>query len=742
MKNFFLALFILCISPAFLFSQSLSGDAVLQKTFEGYSTSWIGNDGGYEEVHVPHDMLNMYVRSDGMVATVCGWDEGGTNVGVFKDGRLVSRPEGSGTGGWGRFSGCAVVMDDKYVYQLLAQNGCDGANRDLNVNGLPQFPPCDPAKEWKVVRRYHVSDGKGAAFPGGYGYKGDMLLVACGKRELKGLAVDDKNLYVTVTGDSRNMPDSVKVYDRITLEYAGGFPVADGVGAICRDAKDGLWMMQERRIVCFSVATGQLKPQSVSLPEHVVASNFSIDLEKGRMLVPNSGRDLNILIYEEIYTSPVLTGTFGERGGILSRTEKHLSGETAPLHFGGPRAVGADSRGNIFVANTFVAGGRGTSLEAYREKKGKLLWKLEGLIFTAVGDFDTERPDWVYTPEKIHQIDEKKHGGRLDKLLAFTVDPFRFPEDERCRPGGPFITSCFKRSLFGHDYLFVSDMYGGMLAGYRFDKPNYGYIAIPCLTVGNGNVDRKEPVCLWTDGNGDGKKQANEIDSVPEINQYSMSFFVDRKGNIWRGLRERGFCMWPLLGITAEGLPRYGGMKHFQLPEGFTDAKRIWYDADRDELFLGGFSLHARDRGDTWWAMGSTIVCCRDFIKRFGEKVSASASFKPDMVLYLPFSPEDGSGKDHFNAKAFAAEGDYIFVVLAREGRVVVYDKADGDYVATLFPGENVHGQSGWCDFNYAINARKNKNGSYDVLVEENAFAKVLFYHIPDMKKIIPVDGK
>ena len=135
------------------------------------------------------------------------------------------------------------------------------------------------------------------------------------------------------------MPDSVKIYDRITLEYAGGFPVAGGVGAICRDAKDGLWMMQERRIVCFSVATGQLKPQSVSLPEHVVTSNFSIDLEKGRMLVPNSGRDLNILIYGEIYTSPVLSGTFGERGGILSRTEKHLPGETAPLHFGGPRAV-------------------------------------------------------------------------------------------------------------------------------------------------------------------------------------------------------------------------------------------------------------------------------------------------------------------------------------------------------------------------------------------------------------------
>lgn len=66
-----------------------------------YNVSWIANDGGWEESHVPHDMLNMYVHSDGTVATICNWDEGGTNVGVFKDGKLISRPEGSGTGGWG-----------------------------------------------------------------------------------------------------------------------------------------------------------------------------------------------------------------------------------------------------------------------------------------------------------------------------------------------------------------------------------------------------------------------------------------------------------------------------------------------------------------------------------------------------------------------------------------------------------------------------------------------------------------
>lgn len=97
---------------------------LLSLTVKGqeYSTSWIANDGGWEECHIPHDMLNMYVHADGTVATICGWDEGGTNVGVYRNGRLISRPEGSGTGGWGRFSGVQVVVDDKYVYQLLSQH--------------------------------------------------------------------------------------------------------------------------------------------------------------------------------------------------------------------------------------------------------------------------------------------------------------------------------------------------------------------------------------------------------------------------------------------------------------------------------------------------------------------------------------------------------------------------------------------------------------------------------------------
>lgn len=703
--------------------------------FTEYTTSWIANDGGCEEHHIPHDMLNMYVRSDGVVATICGWDEGGTNVGIFKDGKLISRPEGSGTGGWGRFSGKAVVLDNRYVYQLLTQNGCDGANPDMNRNGLPQFPLCNDSCEWKTVRRYFYDTGKGAPFPKGYGYKGDMLVVCTERsRELTGLALCGNELFVAVTGvPGSTMPDSVKVYDKRNMSFVRGFRMDGGLGNLYADNRGGIWMLQGNRIIRFRQDNGARLSQVVDIPAGVRVSSFSVDIYKDRLLIPDYGKGLNVLLYTNIYDHPVPDSSFGEKGGVLSGNGRFLAGEAGPMRFCGPRGAGVDKAGNIYVANTFVAGGRGAVLEAYNEKQKKFLWKQEGLIFTATADFDRSDPAYWYTPEKIHRIDPVRSGCRTDELLAYTADPFLFPQDERCKENGPFVTSCFKRTILGESFLFVSDMYGGMLAGYRFDKSKNGYIGIPFLTAGNGDPEKKRPLKFWVDRNGDGQEQAAENAGQAEINQYSMSFFVDKNGNIWRGTRGQGFMLWIVTGTNEKGIPSYAPAKLFPLPSGFTDAKRICYDPEKDELFLAGFSALFPDKKDTWWAMGSTVAICRDFMKRTAGGTSVPAGWAPDYMLYIPFSEEDGSGKDVWNAKAFTVEGDYIFITLAREGYITVYDRKSGRFVGRLSPGEEVNRQSGWCDFNYAVNARKNKDGSYDVLVEENAFAKVISYHLKTM---------
>ena len=686
-----------------------------------YTTSWIANDGGWSQTHVPHDMLDMFVRADGTVATICGWDEGGSNVAVYRDGRMVSCPEGSGTGGWGRMSGKQVVMDDKYVYQLLTQHGRDGGNDRMNDNGVRQYPPNDPAKEWKTIRRYDLETGKGAPFPGGFGYRGDMIVVCDEQpRSLEGLAIGDGRLYVSVTAlPGSGRPDEVVIYDTARMERVGGFELTRPAGKLAADDRGGLWLMSAGEIVRLDAKTGRATGPSLKIPSGVTAISFGLDLPRGRLLLPNRGKDMNVLVFDNIYRRPRLAELWGVKGGVFASDAKHPSGAAGALRFSGPAGAGFDAAGNFYVCNTTVSGGRGTSLEAYGKDR-RLLWKREGLIFTATADVSPARPNVLYTPEKIHAISESRVGGRLDELVAYTADPFRFPEDERVRPNGPFVTSTFKRTIGGREFLFVSDMYGSMLAGYRFDAARLGYVGIPCVTFGGGSNDK--PMTLWTDGNGDGRPQDSEMRTFPQVNPYAMNFFVDDDGNVWRGVRERGVLCWKFRALDAHGVPTYDDPVRFELPEGFRDAKRVWYDAARRELFISGFS-HARpDAKDTWWCMGSTIVRCSDPL--------AKGALKADLVFYVPFSVEDGSGRDHTNAKAFCVVGDYVFVSLARNGFVDIYRRDTGASVGRLEPGEAVHRQSGWSDFNYCINACRLADGRYLVLNEENAFAKVMVYHV------------
>jgi hypothetical protein len=702
-------------------------DAVLK----AYTTSWIANDGGWEESHIPHTMLNMYVSPDGTAATVCNWDEGGTNVAVFRDGKLLSRPEGSGTGGWGRFSFLGVVLDDKYVYHLLSQHGCDGGNNEMNVNGLRQYPPCDEGKEWKTIRRYDLLTGLGAPFKGGYGYRGDMLVVATERfRSLEGLATSAGRLYVAIGGGKEHqLPDSIKIYDKATMKYIKGYPVKGGLGQIYADGKGCLWMYQGRRLIRFEANTGKLKPQYVDLPAGVEANTCCIDVERKRLLIPNHGRDMNILIYTDIYTKPRQSGTFGSTGGVFVRTGEYMQGEVGPMRFTGPRAVGVDGKGNIYIANTAVSGGQGAVIEVYREKDGQLLWKQEGLVFTANADFDRDDSNLFYTPEKIHLINKNLTGQRVDKVIGYTADSFTFPTDERVNViDGPFVTSCFMRQIEGQKFQLVSDMYGGMLAGYRFNYQKHGYIGIPSFTFSNGykQIPSDKVVC-WMDDNGDGHREEKEVRVWDGYNLYCMSYMMDEKGNVWRGVRERGFMYWHMEGLDKNGNPRFAEPRLLPLPQDFRDAKRIWYDAEHDELFMAGNSNVNPDKRDTWWSMCGTIVCCRNFLKRLNNG-EIKEGWKSDLSIYIPFHVEDGKCLDHTNAKAFTVAGDYIFVILAREGWITVYDRQTGQFVGRLQPDDTVHRQSGWADFNYAINARRLPDGSYEILAEENAFAKVLYY--------------
>lgn len=63
-----------------------------------------------------------------------------------------------------------------------------------------------------------------------------------------------------------------------------------------------------------------------------------------------------------------------------------------------------------------------------------------------------------------------------------------------------------------------------------------------------------------------------------------------------------------------------------------------------------------------------------------------------------------------------------------RVGEVVVYRAGDASKVGGLWPGKEVEGRSGSIDFTSAMHARQRANGSYVVFVEEDEFAKILYY--------------
>ncbi|MDD6211028.1 MAG: T9SS type A sorting domain-containing protein [Bacteroidales bacterium] len=693
------------------------------KVFNDYLSSWIANEGGTQRRHVPHTMSAMFVQQNGLVATICGWDEGGTNVAVYNKGEIISVPEGSGTGGWGRMSGCAVVLDEEYTYQLLTQHGCDSPNPNPNGNGLPQYPICDDEVLWHTIRRYDIQTGKSAPFSSGYGYKGDMLLVAEeSAREMVGLAITSKELYVAVAGKESGMPDSIKVYSKLTMSSkpVRAFEIAGGVGYLSADAKRGLWMRQNNKIVRLSQIDGTPMGQEIVIPEGVVTQSFNVDLEGERLLLANSGRDLNVLIYGNIYSVPELSGTFGVKGGYLSTEGGYKKGAAGPLRFCGPQGAGVDGSGNIYVCNTFV-GGNGAVLEAYTPEK-ELLWKTEGLVFTAVADFDRSDAETAYIPDKLFKIDMRKAGHRVDELIAYTVDPFTYPDDERT-PGHSFITSTFKRTINGQSFLFVSDMYGGILEGYRYTEED-GYIGIPFLQVSNGGSSGV--IRMWIDDNANGQKEDDEWREIAETNGYSMSFFPDKQGNIWRGSREQGFTLWKVGGNNSLGIPQYAEGVHYALPKGTNGVKRIYYLPERDELFLAGFSQEKPDSGDTWWALGSTVAKYTKAMERI-EKGEDVSTWEPDLLLYIPFEANDETGID---AKAMAVEDNLIFFSMARNGAITVYNTESGEFLGTLSPGDELGRQSGWSDFNYCINAKKNEDGSYFVFNEENGFAKVVLYDL------------
>lgn len=704
-------------------------------SLDDYTASWIANDGGTSRTHIPHNMESMFVLGNGLAATVTGWDEGGTNVGVFdRNGTIVAIPEYSGTGSYGRYSGKAVAMDENYIYQLMRFIGNKGGkDGQLNSNGLLAFPPSSGTSMiWQVLCRYDLKTGRSSVFPTGYGPMANMLKFAeTEARQALGVAVTDKYVLVSVPGDPsvEGMTDSIMVFDKTTMTGVRNIKVSQA-GYIYADKKGFVWMKEGNQVVPYNIENGAIRERSViTLPENTDIRSFSIDTRSGseRILMANSGVDLNVLIYTGIYTNPTLSSTFGVTGGIFSTEGGYKKGQVGPLRFEGPTGVGVDDYGNIYVSNMFVHGS-GSVLHCYDEATKELKWKREGLVFTAVADFDNTIHNRVFCTERMYELDYSKTGTRMDKLIASTVDPFTYPRDMRLEPNPPYPlkTSTFKRHFNGKDYLFVSNMYSTGMAGYRFDEEKYGYIAVPFLKI------LADQTSFWNDKNGDGQEDPDEI-AYTKPNGATFSQYVDHAGNIWMADRSTqpacaSFRLWRIAG-EQNGVIQYGPETVYAFPPYVTDISRVLYDSERDEMIIACYTTKRPFTNTSLWGeCGTTILTYKNAMKRL-EANEDPATWTHDLEILIPWNTADRT-----DTKAMTFAGDYIFCQLQGGGVTNMYHRETGDFAGQVTITDIAEKKSGWTDFCFAVNARANADGTYEILAEENLNAKVMHYKINSMK--------
>ncbi|MBC1239754.1 hypothetical protein [Nostoc sp. 2RC] len=673
-----------------------------------YKTSWIGNSIGSGNLRIQNNIEAMYVTPDGTVYTNSHWDEAGTEAGIYKDGKIISAL--SDTHGWGRGGGKAITANNKYIYLAMTQGSIGNTKEDY------------PAEKtaWHSVRRYDLS-GKTAPFPGGRGWDKSMLIVS-NKSEVTGLAIIDSELYV-----SDFAANKIRIFDTETMKELRSFSVVNP-GAMAVDQQKNLWIIQNKnggnpaKILHYS-SSGKQLPQEIA--DIVEPTAIAIN-PQGKLLVAENGSLQQILIYE-IKDPPIQIGSFGCKNGIYTG----ISGEIRDLKLYGITGVGTDASGNIYI-NSNGFNKSGTDLRKFAPS-GKLLWRSLGLIFVDNADADpkTDGVD-LFTKQEQYQMDYSKAAGKQWTYKAYTLNPFKYPQDPRLHTS-PDAT--FVRRIQGKPFLFLTDMYNSFLQIYRFNPATDGKIAIPAgMFVGTNGADKpfltgnwppsqpQKGEWIWRDSNGNGKFENNEYDTSKDY-PYIGGWWVDSKGDVWKALRTQdgtGIRHYPLQGIDSKGNPiySYSSMEKQTTPQIFNDLRRIEYFPQTDTMYLSGFTVDRPAFGDDTGVAGSEIA-------RFDNWSKGNRTPRWRIVI-----PHDTTGKREVSTAAMSVAGDYVFAVTVKTAEVYVYNATTGVQVQKLKPGPEVGSESGWIDIPYGIRAFRRSNGEYLIFVEENWKGKVIMYRL------------
>lgn len=687
--------------------------------------SWIGNAWGGKPQWVPQDVDDLFVTSEGDVYTHVGWEEGGGNVTQF-DREGVWKGVAKHTHGWGYGGGEAVTANAKYVF--IAQHA---ENEQGHLNDAATWPP-KGFLWWGVSRRLRTDFQTGVAFEGGKGGKGDTLKQSFkvvgeypddGNNKdgiIRGLCANQQELFVAVKHEG-----IIRVYDTETLVEKRSWRIARPDRMVL-DAHNSVWVLlaPENDEGVWTLAGFELDGREVARMAFGASerpADLAID-NHGRLLVSDVGVSQQILMFDGLAERALRRcGTLGEKNGIFGGS---IPGRVGPYRFNCPRGIGCDAAGNIYVANSGGTGGGSTVLESYTSD-GALRWRRCGLFFIDVADLDAESEQTIYSKEERFSVDLQKPIGTSIAYAAYTVNPWKYPDDPRIHI---WSGNAWFAHVRGVPLLFVSNMGQDIVQAFRFNPAMDGEIAIPAALFAKRKVrvqtkdgwprGAPEGAWCWTDRNGDGAIQTNEYEVVGAAS--SGCVFVDDDATIWRVAKEAAIGV-SFKAFTTLGAPTWDWVKPRTVsrPAELSELRRFKIDVPRDVAAFGGDA--GSDKHQHWKPMGPVVAVYRDVLK--GQPVKLWSAV-------LPYA--DGS-KGHESAEPMSMEiaGDYLFVCYTRglkdEGIkwafIKIYGLRDGRFIGNLVP-ERATGELGLLDLEDALRVKRLRDGSYLLFLEDDYKAK------------------
>ncbi|MFL9996159.1 NHL repeat-containing protein [Paraburkholderia sediminicola] len=703
-----------------------------------YRTSWIGNTWGYADHRwVQIDVQALAVTPDGDVFTNAPWDEGGGEIGQYRNGQLVRY--GGESHGWGMMGGDAIAVNDEYVF--VAQTVVSLGNEMAQHRRMPH-----EGEQWTgVARRSRADIRDGVPFAGQVSWPGGsrlafLLVSTFSSKEdyaIRGLAADETRLFVSNQRDNR-----VQIFDAQTMQAVGSFPVHEP-GRLALAPDGSLWIVENSRTdgaerVVHRARNGA-RLGELALPPGVVPADLTVDT-RGRLLIADNGARQQILIFTanpDVGASSAaqpgagmhLSASFGEEGGIYAGR----AGAPGPRRFNGLTGVGVDRAGNLYVSMN-GAGPRpigtgpstydGALIESYAPD-GTQRFSLQGLLFVDGAQFVDGEPPSVYSGSKRFTLDLTRPVGEEWSYAGYTADRFRYPYDPYFhlylggQRGMPLV-----RDVHGHRLLYTTDMYSSYLRIYRFTADRE--TAIPSGLFAQSHIDGAWPPnqppqgeWIWRDATGKGDFSAGAFDQntgstdAPQM----RAWWVDSRGDIWQGTESQGIRLFPLEGFDRVGNPiyRYAAMRQYPPPAPFYRIARLNYFPADDTMFISGSTPAHPFVQDNWNSAGSQLA-------RYDHWKSG----KP-VLRYIIGLPDRGA-PDWSSISGFAVAGDYVFAIETRSAIVRVYDRDTGRDVGRLEPGKEVGSTSGWIDVPMPLTAHRLASGEYLVLVEEDAHGKALMY--------------